>query len=196
MLLHRNAPLIDSVERPEIMALLPPLQGKKILEVAAGIGRFTGELAKRAERVTALDLCPHFIEANRAANSAFPNIEWICADAMEAQFSPSQFDLIFISWLFTYLKEEEVSLLAERMNDWLKPGGVLFFRESCAAVTHFSKIKGYYAYYRSPRHYARLFQKWTLLKEGNIQAYEDLAADPFKCFWIYTTHDSRIGISK
>jgi phosphoethanolamine N-methyltransferase len=39
--------------------LLPSFEGKSVLELGAGIGRFTGELAKTAGNVLALD----FIES-------------------------------------------------------------------------------------------------------------------------------------
>lgn len=39
--------------------MLPPYEGMTILELGAGIGRFTGELAKKAGHVIALD----FIES-------------------------------------------------------------------------------------------------------------------------------------
>lgn len=35
--------------------MLPPFEGKSVLELGAGIGRFTGELAKKAGQVIALD---------------------------------------------------------------------------------------------------------------------------------------------
>lgn len=39
--------------------MLPPYEGKSVLELGAGIGRFTGELAEKASQVIALD----FIES-------------------------------------------------------------------------------------------------------------------------------------
>lgn len=39
----------------QVLSLLPPYKGKSILELGAGIGRFTGELAKEADQVVALD---------------------------------------------------------------------------------------------------------------------------------------------
>lgn len=35
--------------------MLPSYEGKSVLELGAGIGRFTGELAKKAGNVLALD---------------------------------------------------------------------------------------------------------------------------------------------
>lgn len=42
-----------------MLSLLPPYEGKSVLELGAGIGRFTGELAKKAGQLIALD----FIES-------------------------------------------------------------------------------------------------------------------------------------
>lgn len=42
-----------------MLSLLPPFEGKSVLELGAGIGRFTGELAQKAGQVISLD----FIES-------------------------------------------------------------------------------------------------------------------------------------
>lgn len=42
-----------------MLSLLPPYEGNSVLELGAGIGRFTGELVKKAGNVIALD----FIES-------------------------------------------------------------------------------------------------------------------------------------
>lgn len=40
-------------------------------------------------------------------------------------------DFIFSNWLLMYLSDEELKAFAEKMLSWLRPGGLLFFRESC-----------------------------------------------------------------
>lgn len=42
--------------------MLPPYEGKSVLELGAGIGRFTGELAKEAGHVLALDFIENVIK--------------------------------------------------------------------------------------------------------------------------------------
>ncbi|URE23928.1 phosphoethanolamine N-methyltransferase [Musa troglodytarum] len=59
MMLDSRASELDKEERPEVLSLLPPYKGKSVLELGAGIGRFTSELAKEAGHVLALD----FIES-------------------------------------------------------------------------------------------------------------------------------------
>jgi 2-polyprenyl-3-methyl-5-hydroxy-6-metoxy-1,4-benzoquinol methylase len=52
-------------------ALLPPsLLGLRVLELGAGIGRFTGLLAATAARVHAVDFMPNLIEEARPARGA------------------------------------------------------------------------------------------------------------------------------
>lgn len=43
----------------KVLSLLPAYEGKSVVELGAGIGRFTGELAKKAGQLLALD----FIES-------------------------------------------------------------------------------------------------------------------------------------
>lgn len=42
--------------------MLPTFEGKSVLELGAGIGRFTGELAKKAGQVLALDFIDSVIK--------------------------------------------------------------------------------------------------------------------------------------
>ncbi len=186
MLLNNDAATLDAAERPEILSYLPSFEDKNVLELGAGIGRFTSEFAKHANKVTALDFCPHFIASNQEKNRHFPNIEYLCNDVMDADFRPESFDLIFVSWLQMYLSEKEVKSLSQKIVGWLKPQGAFFFKESCAPSTYFTKTEHYYAWHRSVNDYDRFYdQKLKLLNHGSIKAYEDCQADPFKCFWLY-----------
>ena len=44
------------------------VQGKTVLELAAGIGRFTGDIADQAKFVTVVEFMEKFIKANIKAN--------------------------------------------------------------------------------------------------------------------------------
>lgn len=43
MMLDKNASKLDLLDRPEVLSLLPSFRGARVLEMASGIGRFTGE---------------------------------------------------------------------------------------------------------------------------------------------------------
>lgn len=51
--------LCSSVLFTQVLSLLPTFEGKSVIELGAGIGRFTGELAQKAGQLVAVD----FIES-------------------------------------------------------------------------------------------------------------------------------------
>ncbi|XP_002730517.1 uncharacterized protein LOC100378603, partial [Saccoglossus kowalevskii] len=131
MMLDTQAESLAQSEHPEILSLLPPYEGKRIIELGAGIGRFTGVLAKKASHVTAVDFMESFIKKNKDANSHHKNVDFKQADVTVLKCPEKSFDLVFSNWLMMYLTNEEVLALARNMLSWLKEDGFVFFRESC-----------------------------------------------------------------
>jgi phosphoethanolamine N-methyltransferase len=86
MLLDSNAETISDHEMPEILSILPSIKAKRILELGAGIGRFTSMLAQQAEHVTAVDFIEKFIRKNQELNSCLNNILFVHGDATKLQF--------------------------------------------------------------------------------------------------------------
>lgn len=127
MILKNHIQTFEKQEREELIGYLPDLRGKRVLELGAGIGRFTPFLAQQATTLLAIDLVPQFIEKNRKDNSSFPHISFLCADAMHLEFKEGLFDVVFSNWLFLYLEDDEVEQLLEKISRWLSPQGELFF---------------------------------------------------------------------
>lgn len=161
MMLDSKASDLDKEERPEVLSLLPPYEGKSVVEFGAGIGRFTGELAQKAGSVIALDFIESAIKKNESINGHHKNVKFICADVTSPglNFPEGSVDLIFSNWLLMYLSEKEVENLAERMLKWLKVGGHIFFRESCFHQSGDSKRKNNPTHYREPRYYTKVFKE-------------------------------------
>ncbi|KAL6518112.1 glycylpeptide N-tetradecanoyltransferase [Orobanche minor] len=161
MMLDSKASDLDKEERPEVLALLPPYEGKSVLELGAGIGRFTGELAKKAKEVIALDFIESVIKKNEALNAHHKNVKFMCADVTspDLNFSEGSLDVIFSNWLLMYLSDKEVEDLAERMVKWLKVGGYMYFRESCFHQSGDHKRKNNPTHYREPRFYTKVFKE-------------------------------------
>ncbi|KAL3529143.1 hypothetical protein ACH5RR_008465 [Cinchona calisaya] len=168
MMLDSKAADLDKEERPEVLSLLPPYEGKSILELGAGIGRFTGELAKRAGQIVAIDFIEGAIKKNESINGHHKNAKFMCADvtSQELDFSAESMDLIFSNWLLMYLSDEEVEALAKRMIKWLKVGGHIFFRESCFHQSGDHKRKSNPTHYREPRYYTKVFKECHLCDES------------------------------
>jgi 2-polyprenyl-3-methyl-5-hydroxy-6-metoxy-1,4-benzoquinol methylase len=70
-LVHQRRPRAHPAPQParapaaQVLSTLGSVEGKRVIELGAGIGRFTGELAKTAAHVTAMDFMATSIEENR-----------------------------------------------------------------------------------------------------------------------------------
>jgi 23S rRNA (adenine-N6)-dimethyltransferase len=62
-----------------------------VVELGAGTGRLTAELARAARRVVAVELDPHLAER---LHGRWPNVEVVEADAREVQFPPETFRVV------------------------------------------------------------------------------------------------------
>uniref|UniRef100_A0A5B6Z0V9 phosphoethanolamine N-methyltransferase n=1 Tax=Davidia involucrata TaxID=16924 RepID=A0A5B6Z0V9_DAVIN len=185
MMLDSKASELDKEERPEVLSLLPPIEGKSVLELGAGIGRFTGELAKKAGQIIALDFIESVIKKNESINGHHKNAKFMCADVTspDLNISAESMDLIFSNWLLMYLSDKEVENLAERMVTWLKVGGFIFFRESCFHQSGDTKRKHNPTHYREPRFYTKVFKECHM-HDGPGNSFE-LSLVSCKCIGAY-----------
>ena len=107
-----------------------PAQGS-ILEVGAGTGRYTLELAKRGYTVTAVDLSTALIEAcrQRVANEGLERrVRFVVADARNlGEVTGSGFDAVLLMGPLYHLIEaaDRTAALQEAFNR-LREGGILF----------------------------------------------------------------------
>jgi len=152
--------LCASQDREEILSLLPPLEGRRVLELASGIGRFTPHLAQLVGpkgHVTAVEFISNFHEKNEAAHAHLRNVDFHCADVTTLEVRDGSVDVIFINWLLMYLGDAEVEAFASNALRWLAPGGHIFFRESCLQQSG-SKARAFNpTHYRDPEEYTQIF---------------------------------------
>ena len=185
MMCNPEAFEFEAYERSEIISYLPDLRGKRVLEPAAGIGRFTTYFASVAEHVTAIDFVDKFIEKNIKASSSFLNTTHHVSNMMDVNIENESFDFVFINWLLMYLDDNDVKILCDRIDKWLKPGGSFFLRESCVSASNPNRphIR---ANYRDPRFYENLIiKKFALLSKGNIVIYEQRYGNPNQRWWLF-----------
>jgi SAM-dependent methyltransferase len=91
MMLDSRASDLDKEERPEVLSLLPPYEGKSVLELGAGIGRFTGELAQKAGELIALDFIDNVIKKvyyfiHLLSRCYFASLHMICNLELNVKF--------------------------------------------------------------------------------------------------------------
>ena len=155
------------------MNLLGPVDGLSLVELGAGIGRFTADLAKSAKHVIALDFMQNLIDQNEKSNSHLGNIDFRCADATQLDLEKSSTDVIVSNWLLMYLSDTEVQKLATNMLSWLKDGGIIFFRESCFRQSGDRSRASNPTHYRNPREYFRIFDSVKLPRsDGGCDHFE------------------------
>ena len=112
MMLDDDASKIEVQDREEILSLQPALKGKRVLELAAGIGRFTPYLAERVGPegcVTAVEFIQAFSDQNESSHRHLGNTSFVCADVTKLEQPEGSVDVIFINWLLMYLGDDEVA---------------------------------------------------------------------------------------
>ncbi len=122
---------LNEAEQAEVLGLLPPLSGRRVLELGAGTGRYTRLFARQAESVLAVDLSPQSVRINRQRLAGFDNVVVEAGDVTELDLGREQFDLVFINWLLLYLDDADVQQVIRQAARALRVGGTLFVHESC-----------------------------------------------------------------
>ena len=187
MMLNKDIdPNFEENERTEILGYLPDLSGLRVLEPAAGIGRFTTCFAQVAAQITAQDFVQEFIDKNRTACAGYSNVSHAVGDIMEADFAPASFDHIFINWLLMYIRDEDLPILAKRLTNWLSSQGTIFLRESCVSASN-PNAPHPHTHYRDPEVYERLFaDSFRITAKGNVKIYEREYNNPNQRWWLFT----------
>lgn len=98
-----------------------PRRCRQVLEIGCGTGSFSRLLARRAERVLALDLSPQMIRLARERAELELNIDFVVGDVMDYQLADDQFDCIATLTTLHHLPTE---IILGKISKALRPGGV------------------------------------------------------------------------
>ena len=114
-----------AVEHADLLALLPDVPGRRVLDLGCGAGQLAHFLATRgAAEVVGVDLSERMLALARA-EWAHPRVTYQRASLEDAAFTPARFDLIVSSLAFHYV--EDYRGLIGRIAGWLDAGGVLVY---------------------------------------------------------------------
>ena len=105
--------------------------GQVVLEVAAGTGLVTMEIARKASKVHAIDITPEMISQafQKAKSRNIKNIDFSVEDAYALPFGDNMFDVAVCSNALHNMKKPENALL--EMKRVLKSGGKVITATFC-----------------------------------------------------------------
>lgn len=171
----------------EVVALLDPHPGERILDLGCGTGHLTARISKSGARVVGIDSSEEMV---RAARRAYPDIDFRVADARALDFR-EEFDAVFSNAALHWIRPPEPVI--DSVWTALRPGGrfvgecggrgnIQRFREAFAAARSNLGIEGKLPdpwYFPSVSEYAALlenrgfevrfmslFDRPTMLEEG------------------------------
>jgi SAM-dependent methyltransferase len=112
-------------ERPAMLALLPPVAGKDVLDAGCGGGWYTEWLTEHGARAVGIDRSAKMVEYAAARLGSTARV--VCGDAgdLRGTFADASFDLIMSSLVIHYMDD-----LAATFAEWarvLRPNGWLAF---------------------------------------------------------------------
>lgn len=112
----------------EIDRVEPDVSGWNVIEIGAGTGRTSIELARRGAQVTILDISEKSLElakkfAEKADAATRKRIHYLMADGLDPHLKPESFDLLFHQGLLEHFRNPFPLLAANRRL--LKPGGLI-----------------------------------------------------------------------
>lgn len=100
----------------------------RVLELAAGTGNWTGQLAEMANHVTAIDASEEMLEINYS-KSKTAHVHYQQADLFEWE-PTEQYDLVFFGFWLSHVPPNEVADFFSKVYRATKPGGHVFLVDS------------------------------------------------------------------
>jgi demethylmenaquinone methyltransferase/2-methoxy-6-polyprenyl-1,4-benzoquinol methylase len=97
----------------------------RILELAAGTGQWTTELAPHAEQLRAVDASSEMLERN-AARVGDPRVEYAVADVFSLPEDPI-WDVVFFGFFLSHVPVSRFASFWETVRAQLAPAGRVFF---------------------------------------------------------------------
>lgn len=105
--------------------MLPPMQGKRMLDLGCGFGWHCSYAVEQgAEQVVGIDISERMIEGARTRNP-HPRISYRCTAIEDFNWQPEAFEVVLSSLTFHYL--ESFDDICRRVHAALTPGGEFVF---------------------------------------------------------------------
>lgn len=100
---------------------LAGLEGKRILEIGAGTGRYSREWANHAAQVVALEPNPKLLAVGRKAR---PELSWVVGQGERLPFRDYSLDGVLATWVLAYLRPEACGRVLQEARRVLRGGAI------------------------------------------------------------------------
>src|SRR6202043_2259805 len=87
----------------DLVPLLAPQPGERILDIGCGTGHLTAQIAESGARLVGVDRSPEMV---KAARKVYPNLQFEVADARALRFH-NEFDAVFSNATLHWIQEPE-----------------------------------------------------------------------------------------
>ena len=114
-----------AMEHADLLALLPAIDGRRVLDLGCGAGQLAHYLATSgAAEVVGVDVSERMLALARAG-WAHPRVTYQRSAIEAVAFPPARFDLVVSSLVLHYV--DDYAGLIRRCAGWLAPGGILVY---------------------------------------------------------------------
>ena len=114
-----------AAEHADLLALLPTVDGRRVLDLGCGAGQLARHLATTgAAEVVGVDISERMLTLARA-EWAHPRVSYRREAIEEAKFPAGRFELVVSSLALHYV--DDYRGLIQRIAEWLTPGGYLVY---------------------------------------------------------------------
>jgi SAM-dependent methyltransferase len=121
--------------------LLPAIQGKTVLDLGCGTGKYSALLAPHAKHITGLDASFAQLEIAKARTKNVTNVDFVEGDAAEVALTRT-YDLVLACWMLgTIADEAKRGQILHRLDYNISFGGEIFLVEN-AEDSEFEAIRG------------------------------------------------------
>lgn len=131
----------NSIEQPAMSKMLPPLNGKAVLDLGCGCGyNCTDFIKSGAKRVLGIDISEKMLDIAKT-ESCHPNIEYRKMSMTEISSLDMKFDLVYSSLAFHYV--EDFTKLMNDIYKLLNDNGTLLFSQEHPIKTASPLLEGW-----------------------------------------------------
>lgn len=160
-------------------SLFGSLNGKRVLEVGVGGGRWAFELASKGAQVVGIDISQKMIDICNQVLSKWTSgnqkVEFHCCDLHTYLATCTEdFDLIYFSGVLMYLSDEDVTRDLQLAGSRTTDGGCVLARETINEKYREDVNGDYVAIYRTLEEYKTLVFEATGKNPSHALAYQKL----------------------